>query len=727
MTKRDICAELNAALGSADPRVLAAVVTHLAADSVAVRPGIGDEELRTLALDVLMPYCSGKKKLAAPSEEVLQVAMDRCAGEPVPREYAPMMRDQAGIGPQVATAAPLEPPPGFRAVVIGAGFSGLGVAMAFAKAGVDYTIIEKNEHFGGTWFENTFPGCGVDTPSHLYSYSYAQNPRWTRYFSLRDEVLAYIEDVATRHALERRIRFERTVETVRWDDEQGIWVLTLARPDGTTEQLEAEFVVSAVGVLNQPKIPPIAGLERFRGQAFHSARWDHGFDPAGKRVAVIGAGASANQIVPELSKTVAHLDVFQRSPQWMMPVPEAFHVFDAGARWLFEHVPGYTAWFRFMLLWFYGDTVFAQLRIDPNWPHQDRSANAVNDQWRQDMTAYIRAELSDPDLLAKSIPSYPPWGKRMLVDHGWYKALRRENVDLITAPIERVTEDGIVIEVEEGARFDGIIHVASVGTAPGGRAVAFHPRLLVVLHKDARLMLAETGDGAAGACFLDNPVSEITLAAGAHLTHVRLQDLPETAAQLATTYVRLAERAEYDSFVLAAGAAIARNEIHATLAGPHGTCHLNGAQLLHGRRHADTTTAIDHAAPRCASRQTYKSVLGGASRAVFQGRIHVHQVAQKTDGYQMNQALLLSPDAEMDSKPQLEIFADDVKCSHGATVGELDEAQLFYLRSRGIPEDEARSLLVHAFLADALELVTDEALRGVLAEATGRWWEKLAA
>lgn len=444
MTKRDRRAELNVALGSADPRVLAAVVTHLAADSVAVRPGIGDEELRTLALDVLMPYCSGKKKLAAPSEEVLQAAMDRCAGEPVPREYAPMMRDQAGIGPQVATAAPLEPPPGFRAVIIGAGFSGLGVAMAFAKAGVDYTIIEKNEHFGGTWFENTFPGCGVDTPSHLYSYSYAQNPRWTRYFSLRDEVLAYIEDVATRHALERRIRFERTVETVRWDDEQGIWVLTLARPDGTTEQLEAEFVVSAVGVLNQPKIPPIAGLERFRGRAFHSARWDHDFDPAGKRVAVIGAGASANQIVPELSKTVAHLDVFQRSPQWMMPVPEAFQVFDAGARWLFEHVPGYTAWFRFMLLWFYGDTVFAQLRIDPNWPHQDRSANAVNDQWRQDMTAYIRAELSAPDLLAKSIPSYPPWGKRMLVDHGWYKALRRENVDLITAPIERVTEDGIV-------------------------------------------------------------------------------------------------------------------------------------------------------------------------------------------------------------------------------------------------------------------------------------------
>jgi Fe-S cluster assembly protein SufD len=288
-------------------------------------------------------------------------------------------------------------------------------------------------------------------------------------------------------------------------------------------------------------------------------------------------------------------------------------------------------------------------------------------------------------------------------------------------------EDGVVIEVEEDSGFDGILHVASIGAAPGGRPVAFHPRVLVVLHKGARLTLAKSAEGGPGATFLDNPVTEITLAAGAHLTHVRLQDLPDSAAQLATTYVRLAEDATYDSFVLVAGAGLSRNEIHATLAGPRATCHLNGAQLLNGTRHADTTTAIDHAASNCASRQTYKSVLAGRSRAVFQGRIHVHQVAQKTDGYQMNQALLLSPDCEMDSKPQLEIYADDVKCSHGATVGELDEGALFYLRSRGIPADEARSLLVHAFLADALELVGDESLREALSEATERWWRKVAA
>jgi Fe-S cluster assembly protein SufD len=288
-------------------------------------------------------------------------------------------------------------------------------------------------------------------------------------------------------------------------------------------------------------------------------------------------------------------------------------------------------------------------------------------------------------------------------------------------------EDGIVVEVEAGIELPGLLHIASIGASPGGRAIAFHPRVLVVLHQDARLSLAKTAEGVAGARYLDNPVTEISLAAGARLTHVRLQDLPASAAQLSTTYVRVAENATYDSFVLAAGAAQARNEVHVTLAGPRATCHLNGAQLTDGARVADTTTAIDHAAPNCASRQTYKSVLAGNSRAVFQGRIHVHQAAQKTDGFQMNQALLLSPDAEMDSKPQLEIYADDVKCSHGATVGELDAAQLFYLRSRGIPDAEARALLVHAFLADALEFVADERLREVLAQATERWWQRISA
>jgi Fe-S cluster assembly protein SufD len=164
--------------------------------------------------------------------------------------------------------------------------------------------------------------------------------------------------------------------------------------------------------------------------------------------------------------------------------------------------------------------------------------------------------------------------------------------------------------------------------------------------------------------------------------------------------------------------------VHTQLSGPGATAHLNAAQILSGSQHADFSTVVSHVAPSCSSRQTVKNVLAGRSRGVFQGKIEVARHAQKTDGYQMNQALLLSPDAEVDSKPELEIFADDVKCSHGATVGELDAEQMFYLRSRGIPDAEAKSILVRAFLAEALDAVADETIRGLLETAVEQWWER---
>nr|WP_243443834.1 SufD family Fe-S cluster assembly protein [Asaia prunellae] len=173
---------------------------------------------------------------------------------------------------------------------------------------------------------------------------------------------------------------------------------------------------------------------------------------------------------------------------------------------------------------------------------------------------------------------------------------------------------------------------------------------------------------------------------------------------------RIAEHGTYDSFTLTLGAKLSRHEVLAHLGGRHAIVHVNAAQLLAGTQHADLTSVITHAAPDCNSRQTVKNVLMDAGHGVFQGKIYVDRIAQKTDGYQMNQALLLSEKAQIDSKPELEIYADDVKCSHGATVGALDEEQLFYLRARGIPHAEARAILVRAFLLDALALVTDEPL-----------------
>lgn len=286
-------------------------------------------------------------------------------------------------------------------------------------------------------------------------------------------------------------------------------------------------------------------------------------------------------------------------------------------------------------------------------------------------------------------------------------------------------EDGLFLEVPAGLDA-GVMELLSIASHTE-RPIAFHPRHLIRVGAGAKLTLIETSTGPAGAAYLHNPVFEIAVAEGAMLSHIRIQREGRAGFQLATVLAAIEAGGTYDNFTLNAGARLVRNEIHAALRGPKAACHMNGAQLVADGQHADTTTFLDHAAPDCASRQTYKTVLAGRSRGVFQGKILVRQAAQRTDGYQMNQALLLSEHAEIDAKPQLEIYADDVKCSHGATVGALDEAQLFYLRSRGIPTATARSMLVEAFLTEAVEGVTDETAKAALDEAVSGWWEREAA
>jgi len=275
--------------------------------------------------------------------------------------------------------------------------------------------------------------------------------------------------------------------------------------------------------------------------------------------------------------------------------------------------------------------------------------------------------------------------------------------------------DGAVLHVPDG-HDGGVVQLVSVAA----RDADFHPRHSVRLGAGARLTLVEISAGQG--TYLLNTVAEIHVAPGAHLTHIRLQDEAATAFHVSTTYADIESGATYDSFTLNLGARLSRTEVHAQLTGAGAVVHLNAAQILAGSQHADFTTVVGHAAAGCTSRQTVKNVLAERSRGVFQGKIEVARDAQKTDGYQMNQALLLSPYAEVDSKPELQIFADDVKCSHGATVGELDAEQLFYLRSRGIPDSEARSILVRAFLAEALDLVADDTIRGQLEAAVEQWW-----
>jgi Fe-S cluster assembly protein SufD len=245
------------------------------------------------------------------------------------------------------------------------------------------------------------------------------------------------------------------------------------------------------------------------------------------------------------------------------------------------------------------------------------------------------------------------------------------------------------------------------------------PQLKIHIKKDAQFTVIEKQNG--NGRYWKNCVSEIVLEEGAILRHVRFQNESTGGVYTQNTHIRCEKDARYAGFTLTSGAGFSRNQIHAELLGPGAECTLNGINLLSGDQHADTTITVEHKAPHCNSNQFYRSVLADEAHGVFQGKVHVHQVAQKTDGYQLANTLLLSPLAHMDTKPELEIYADDVKCSHGATCGALDEEPLFYMQARGIPKDMARKLLIEAFLGEVVDKVADETVRSEAQQHVQEW------
>lgn len=248
------------------------------------------------------------------------------------------------------------------------------------------------------------------------------------------------------------------------------------------------------------------------------------------------------------------------------------------------------------------------------------------------------------------------------------------------------------------------------------------PKLEITLEDGAELTLVEHQNGVGS--YWKNMISTIKVGKNAKLRHIRIQD--DSAEGVNTNMVKITvdRDAVYDGFTLNLGGKLTRHEIHAVINGQNAEISFNGVNLLKGKQHGDTTILIEHAAPHCKSNQFYRTILDDEARGVFQGKVHVHQIAQKTDGYQLSNAILLSEKAEMDTKPELEIYADDVKCSHGATTGQLDEEPVFYLRSRGLNEQEARRLLVQAFVDEVVDKITDEAVQAAIRERTSEWLAK---
>lgn len=410
-------------------------------------PEAVQQEIRDAAYDAVLAWADGAPvAVHTPRGDRLVELLTVAQGEPVPPEYEPMMAELLGFSPAGVPdpAAGDSRPRGLRVAVIGAGVSGMLAAVRLRESGADVVVLEKNDDVGGTWLENRYPGAGVDTPSHLYSVSFHDH-HWSTYFGRRDEVEDYLRSFADAYDLRPLIRFGTRVLGARWDDEHQEWHLDVHDlASGARQTLTADVVVSAVGQLNRPSIPDIPGRNAYGGSVFHSAQWPDGVDLTGRRVAIVGTGASAMQIVPAIVDQVAHLTVFQRSPQWVAPNADVFRRVHPDQHWLMDVVPFYRRWYRARLAWTFNDKVHRSLQVDPDWDAGGRSVNAENDGHRRAFTRYLMAELDGrPDLVEKCLPDYPPFGKRMLLDNGWFAALRRDHVDLVTEAVERFTPTGL--------------------------------------------------------------------------------------------------------------------------------------------------------------------------------------------------------------------------------------------------------------------------------------------
>ena len=364
------------------------------------------------------------------------------------------------------------------AVIIGAGFGGLAAAVELRRQGVrDVTVLEKADRVGGVWRDNTYPGAACDVPSSLYSYSFSPNPTWERRYAEQPDILGYIERVADQEGLTPLVRTGTEVTDAEWDAASCRWRVSARTADGTTTTYDADLLVSAVGQLSRPQLPALPGLEAFEGPAFHSAQWDHEVDLTGKRVAVVGTGASAIQFVPHLQRRAEHVTVFQRSAPYVVPKPDrAYHRLHHRA---FRRVPPTQAFGREL-------TRSLSELLNRGLAEQTAFTKAFLVAFK----LHLRHQVKDPVLRARLVPDYPVGCKRLLFSNDWYPALTQPNVEVVTDRIAGVTPEGI-------RTVDGEVHAADVivyGT--GFRAAEFLEPMRIVGRDGRELHTHEWADGA---------------------------------------------------------------------------------------------------------------------------------------------------------------------------------------------------------------------------------------
>lgn len=413
---------------------------------------------RALALDVIRDWRDrGCPEPEPVSPELLKRMMDWLVCEDVPAEYVDMLLEEMELDGTDARASARPQHPEAAAelpvVIIGCGMSGLLAAIRLQEAGFPYTVVEKNEGVGGTWFENRYPGARVDVGNHFYCYSFEPSDHWSEFFAQQPELQAYFQRVMEKHGVDEHVRWRTEVVAATWDEQTGTWAVEL----DTGEVITARAVISAVGQLNRPFVPDVPG--HFDGPSFHTARWDDSVDLTGKDVVLVGAGATGFQLAPAIADQVKSLTIIQRTAQWMFPNPNYHEPVGPGVRWALRHLPFYGRWYRFLLFWPSCDTGLVAARVDPDWEPQERSVSEANEMTRLMFTDWITSQLEGrPDLVERCVPDYPPTGKRTLQDDGsWLQALKKENVELVRAGVDRLEADAVVDSEGRSHRADVVV------------------------------------------------------------------------------------------------------------------------------------------------------------------------------------------------------------------------------------------------------------------------------
>jgi cation diffusion facilitator CzcD-associated flavoprotein CzcO len=369
-----------------------------------------------------------------------------------------------------------------RIAVVGAGFSGLGTAIALADEGYDPSdllILERRSGVGGTWHDNSYPGCRCDVPSNLYSFSFAPNPNWTETFSAQPEIERYLQHTANRYGVVDRIAFEAALESARWDADRSVWSIETSR--GT---LTADILISGGGGLSEPSLPDLTGLDTFTGTTFHSAQWDHGHDLTGRRVAIVGTGASTIQFLPHVQKSAGHVTLFQRTPPWVFP--HRNRPTRRLERMAFRTLPWTQRFSRSRNYWT-GELLLGTMLIrnSPMLKRLERLAQR-----------FLAKQVRDPDLRAKLTPTYTPGCKRLLQSNDYYPALQRPNVDVVTEKIIQVVPNGIVTA-------DGVLHEVDTIIFGTGFRITDNPMAEKVVGADSTTLKqhwAESGVGMSAFC-----------------------------------------------------------------------------------------------------------------------------------------------------------------------------------------------------------------------------------